>query len=156
MLFNAVKLYNFKTDFRYTAGGYLWSPQHTIQLLPLSELPISPTSSEGSDDSRRRGSSVRNKLSRRSNGHLRKNSNSSDDDDRMSLNRPFVDDGSQQSIQSQVIASGAISMMESDVFALTASTRRIQGPVTKRPISFISNGILSRLWVNVLLVVSPL
>jgi hypothetical protein len=152
MLFNAVKLYNFKTEFRYTAGGYVWSSHHTIQLLPLSELPHSPPLSESSDGVRRT-SSTRSKSSH-SSDNRRRNSNSEEDDDQVLLGRPFIDDGSQQSIQSQVIASGAIPITETGVFILTASSRRIQGPVTKLPIAFISSGILSRLWVNVLLIVS--
>lgn len=155
MLFNAVKLYNFKTEFRYTAGGFVWSAQHTIQLLPTSELPVSPPVSDGSDGVSR-SRSIRGKSSSVRSRSRRRSSNSEDDDDQVSLGRSFIDDGSQQSIQSQVIASGGITIGETGIFALTASTRRIQGPVTKLPISFISNGTLSRLWVNVLLVVSPL
>jgi len=159
MLFNAVRLYNFKTEFRYTAGGYVWSAKHSIQLLSQSEQPISPTSSDDSNSIRRRDS-IRSKSTHRSrSSHVRRNSNSNSEgsgDSPTSVGRPLMDDGGQQSIQSQVIASGAVSMSESTVFALTAQSRRIQGPVTKLPVAFVSNGALSRLWVNILLVVSTI
>lgn len=152
VLFHAVKLYGFNVELRYTAGGFIWSAPSTIQLAP-ADVPISPTSSSSSTSlpldqphERRRALSI--SLSRKDVApHLR---SSSEEEERLRNTPPE----SQQSVKSQVLASGAQKLVDAGVLALTAPSRRVQGPVTRLPVPFIANGAMNRLWVNVLMVVS--
>jgi len=151
VLFHAVKLYGFDVELRYTAGGFIWAAPHTIQLIP-GDAPLSPTSSSSSSSlhdqptGRRRALSI--SLSQKDVApHLR---SSLDEEERMRNTPPE----SQHSVKNQVLASGAQKLVDAGVLALTAPSRRVQGPVTRLPVPFIANGAMNRLWVNVLMVVS--
>ncbi|TBU44089.1 hypothetical protein BD309DRAFT_1018807 [Dichomitus squalens] len=136
ILYHALKLYKLSPELRWTAGGYIWPVDQTVEI--GLENPESPTTSVG------RGS-----LSGSSNGSR----------GMPPLRGPFSSSASEpgeeelEGLRARVLKSGAIPITDTDIRILSDQIA-FPGVIAREKVPFVSSvGDMEKLVVNVLLVV---
>ncbi|KAH9995919.1 hypothetical protein BJV74DRAFT_911574 [Russula compacta] len=129
ILYHAIKLYKLSPELRWTAGGYIWPVDRTVECGP----EVIDGSSYGSPGP------ARHPLSGVAYGAT-----------------PYVD-GDEQIIdlQHRVEQSGAIPLAEADIVLLADkdTSGSMSGTISKERVPLVSRGLLDKLVVNILLVV---
>ncbi|KZT00708.1 uncharacterized protein LAESUDRAFT_732021 [Laetiporus sulphureus 93-53] len=129
LLYHAIKLYKLSPELRWTAGGYIWPVDKTVEL--LSDLSESPN-----------GSHARMPISVINGGRLPGTFNSS----------TLEPDGQEDDdLHRRVQKSGAVPIAETDIVLLNDFS--VTGPITKERVPFAQGRDLEKLVVNVLMVV---
>lgn len=130
LLYHAVKLYKLGPELRWTAGGYIWPVDQTVEF--TNDAYDSPTLPQASTP-----------LSVLDGGRL------------PPMQGPFSSGASEpgeeeeESLRTRVEKSGAIPLSDTDIVLLNDMLR---GPVAKQRVPFVQRGELERLVVNVLMV----
>ncbi|KAI0298352.1 hypothetical protein B0F90DRAFT_1818731 [Multifurca ochricompacta] len=125
LLYHAVKLYKLSPELRWTAGGYIWPVDRTVECGP------EPDGNSYSGSGRRPLSGVYGAA-------------------------PYVDGGEQIiNLQHRVEQSGAIPLAEANIVLLADEdiSGSMSGSISKERVPLVSNGLLDKLVVNILLVV---
>ena len=129
ILYHAFKVYKISPELRWTAGGYIWSAEQTVNIVDDEEPPLIARPSYGLP-SRQGVPPLRGAFSVQGDH----------------------EDEETEDIRVKVERSGAIPIEEAEVSVLTDQV--YTGPVTKVRVPFVaSNGELERLVVNALMVV---
>lgn len=125
LLYHAFKVYKLAPELRWTAGGYIWAPDQTVDLnIDGGSSPITTRPRQGIPPMR----------------------------GAFSTQRGYDDDGEEgEDIRVKVQRSGAMSLTEAEVEILEMTP---PGPVTKEKVPFVSeHGEIEKLVVNALMVV---
>ena len=137
MLYHALKLYKLAPELRWTAGGYIWPVDQTVEI--VNENPDSPTASVG-----------RASLSGFSNGSR---------GGMPPIRGPFGSSASEpgedetDDLRQKVVKSGAIPLAEADIQILSDHVT-FPGVIAREKVPFVSGmGEMEKLVVNVLMVV---
>lgn len=130
MLYHALKLYKLEPELHWSAGGYVWPVDQTVDL--TADIEGSPMSTSarmpGLDGLRQNTSSPPRKM-----GSVSEASESAED------------------LRSKVQRSGAVRLSEAGITILSAPTS--PGGVGKERVPFVQRGELEKLVVNALLIV---
>ncbi|KAA1475317.1 hypothetical protein DENSPDRAFT_860763 [Dentipellis sp. KUC8613] len=129
LLYHALKLYKLSPELRWTAGGYIWPVDRTVECGP-EPTEGSPYGGRRSLNGTRRQPAVRGAFS------------------------VYGDEGDEEGdielLRSRVEESGAIPLSEADIILLTDKN---SGVISKERVPLVSSGALDKLVVNVLMVV---
>lgn len=126
LLYHAIKLYKLAPELHWTAGGYIWPIDSTVEIsIDASDNSAALTFS----GARRAVPAIRG---------------------------PFTygnpEEEETDNLRARVENSGAVSLAEADITILTSDWQGAVPPISKERVPFVSNGELEKLVVNVLLV----
>ena len=136
ILYHALKLYKLQPELRWTAGGYVWPVDQTVEI--VSEGPDSPTASIG-----------RQSVGSGSGGRTAPSAM------RMPLSSSASEPGEDETddLRKKVMKSGGISLAEANIMLLSDHVT-FPGVISREKVPFVSSmGEMEKLVVNVLMVV---
>ena len=143
IIYHALKLYKLQPELRWTAGGYIWPVDQTVEM--VSENADSPTASIG-----------RQSLSGLGGGSV---AGSASGGRGMSSRGPFSSTASEpgedetDDLRLKVVKSGGIPLVEADIMVLSDHIT-FPGVISREKVPFVSSlGEMEKLVVNVLMVV---
>jgi len=133
VLYHAIKAFKLAPELRWTAGGYIWPVDQTVEFPSEAESP--------------KQVNARMPFSVLNGGRI------TSPKMRTSFSTPPSEAGSDEAddLRSRVQKSGATPLAQTDIMLLSDVT--FPGPISKERVPFVSNGEMEKLVVNVLMVV---
>jgi len=137
LLYYSLKLYKLSPELRWTAGGYIWPVDRSVEC--GNDIFTTPAAHGPYSSPRRRRQSDRYSTGR---GGFSVSPHSDSEEEEA------------ESLRSRVEGSGAIPISEADIFIVT-DKESLAGAskITKARVPYISGGVLDKLIVNVLMLV---